>query len=177
MYRMKLGIAVALLCLTVAGVRAEDENPFKNAKVGDWVSYLMKVEMGDKVMKAEMKQTVTAKTDKDVTFDSVTTIDGQESKGAPTTVKLDQKFDPLQLPEGAKVKEVATGDEKLTVAGKSFDAKWRQIEVTIKVGEQDTTTKAKVWTAATVPITTIVKLDTDGGEGKMSMELKDFGSK
>ena len=177
MQQLKLGVILVGLCL-LAGLRAEEDNPFKKAKVGDWVSYTMKVEMPGTVIEAEMKQIVTAKTEKEVTFESITTREGQESKSPSITVKLDQKFDPLQLPEGAKLKEIAKGDEKITAGGKTFDTQWQQVEVTTKNGDQDVTTKAKIWLSATVPLTTIVKITTDGGDqGKLTMELKDFGSK
>src|SRR5438105_1366233 len=69
MFRTKLVLGMAAVCLVATAARAEEENPFKKAKVGDWSQYATKTVMPAATIESEMKQTVTKKTDTEVTYE------------------------------------------------------------------------------------------------------------
>lgn len=178
MFRMKLAIGMAVMCLVATAVRAEEENPFKKAKVGDWTQYAMKTVMAAATMESEMKQTVTKKTDTEVTYEVKMKANGMDMPAQTMTIKLDEKYDPTHAQKGATVKEIAKGDEKLTIGGKTINTHWVEVETSMKIGDKDVVSKSKVWMAPdSVPLGGLVKMENDaGGTGKTTMELKDFGS-
>src|SRR4051812_11229991 len=87
-------VIAAIACVLIAGAaRAEDENPFKSAKVGDWVEYTTAMKGDAFNFDGAMKQTIKAKTDEEVTLEiSMKTPTGDIKQD--TKIKLNQKFDP-----------------------------------------------------------------------------------
>ena len=166
----------ALLAVSFALRGAEEENPFKNAKVGDWVKYKQTVNAGGMKMDAELKQTVTEKTDKEATVELEMVMQGQPHKST-VKIPLDQKYEPYKQPGmDAEVKELGKGDEKVTVGGKTFDAKWTQVEVINKAQGAEMKSTVKVWSSTTVPVGGMVKMEGDMAGTKMALELVDFGN-
>ena len=176
MLRTMLGIVVAVSLMSSAW-SADAENPFKKAKVGDWVEYKIVNKAGGMNMDGSQKQTVTAKTDEECTVEVAMKMMGQEMKSS-YTVKLNEKFDPMKQPGmDATVKELGTGEDKVTIDGKELNTKWVEAEVVTKAGGQEMKIKTKAWTSTEVPLGGLVKMDSDmGAMGKMNMELTKFGS-
>src|SRR2546423_13003 len=100
-------VALAVLAVVpLALPAAEPENPYKNAKKGEWASYKMSMKVAGQDIGGDLKQTVVEKTDKSVTIEAVANIFGQEQK-QKHTIDLTKPFDPLataQLPPGANAK-------------------------------------------------------------------------
>jgi len=175
----KFGWTLAALLAVSFAVRAADEveNPFKDAKVGDWVKYKQAVNAGGMKMDAELKQTVTAKTDTEVTVELEMTMAGNPPGKSSIKIPLDKKYEPYKQPGmDAEVKELGKGEEKVTVGGKTYDAKWVQVEVINKAQGAEMKSTVKVWTVATVPVGGLVKMDGDMMGGKVTMELVEFGN-
>lgn len=175
----RLVIAAAVV-LVWAAVRAEEENPYKKAKVGDWVEYKVANKMGGISMDMEMKHTVVKKTDAEITIEYTSKVAGQEIKNS-ITHKLDVKYDPLKASLGdkgdAEMKQLDKGEETLTVGGKTLKTTWMTYEATTKSAGGAMTMKGKSWVSPEIPLGGVVKSETDlGAMGKQSMELKDFGS-
>ena len=61
-----LAAALAAALLPLAGRAADAENPYKNAKVGDYAAYTMAMKVADQNLTGTITSTVTAKTDKEV---------------------------------------------------------------------------------------------------------------
>jgi hypothetical protein len=156
------------------------ENALKNAKVGDFVAYKQSAKMGPVNVDSEVRQTITKKTDTEVTIEYITKMPNVPEMKREVVVKLDQDYDPTTGPMAkpkATVKQVDSGSEKLSIAGKSIEAKWVASEVVMKVSGQEVTTKTKVWTCPDVPLGGMVKMENDvGANGKSTMELTDFGT-
>src|SRR5262249_59226876 len=77
---MRLVFALILLvCVCPASLRADDDNPFKDAKVGDWVEYKYSARdfTAPRGTEAQIKMTVIAKDDKELTYE----IGGWGSRG------------------------------------------------------------------------------------------------
>jgi len=134
-----------------------DENPWANTKVGDWVKYESKP---TPAMTMEMKWTATEVTADKVTYEIATTMMGKTTK-TTQTVDLHPPAGSAPKTEGPKPE---MGNEDVTVNGKSIACKTISMDV---AGH-----KSKTWTSSDVPLSGLVKSETDG---KVSMELVDFG--
>src|SRR5436190_1336273 len=112
-------VVFALLPLARAEEKPAD-NPFKDAKVGDWIEYKTVTTLNEAKLDGKVKMTVTARTEKEVTVKSVIFSQGLEMAGPETKVDLTKPYDPLStstLPKGTdvKVEKVAEGKEKVKV--------------------------------------------------------------
>ena len=171
----------SVLALLFSGLAAAAENPLKKANVGDFVAFKQTTKSGMMNAEADVRQTVTKKSDTEVTIEYAQKIANAPEMKREIVVKLDEDYDPIKGPaKGAPkstLKQLETGTEKITVNGKSLDTKWVLNEVTMKVAGQELTSKSKIWTCADVPLGGMVKMENDlGANGKSSMELTDFGS-
>ena len=124
---MKKTAIILVLALAVSLLALAGDHPWKNAKVGDWVKY-ESVTMGNTT---QMKWTVTAKTEKSLTYEVETTVAGQTFKTS-STVDLTAELGPagVAMPKDAP-KPVVT-DDTVTVAGKSW--KCKKVEMTLANG-------------------------------------------
>ena len=177
-------IAVCLLAgLAAATSRgAEQENPFKNAKVGDWVAYTMTTKVMDKNIDGKVKMTVTGKEEREVRVATITTVNGMEFPNPESKIDLTKPYDPTQtdnLPKGseAKVEKVGTGKETITVGDKKYDCTWIKMKVDAKVMGNDFSSEVKVWTSKSVPLSGMVKMEMKSKVADVVMTLEDSGSK
>jgi hypothetical protein len=187
---VRLLAACALVLAPFAAFAADDENPYKNAKVGDYAAYKMTTKAAGLAFDGTIRQTVTEKTDKEVTVKVTGSFDfmGQKKDIPEQTQKVDltKPFDPTkaggQLPGGADVKaeKLKEGKEKVTVGGKEYDATWTTYKATTKVMGQEIQSDFKVWMAKDVP-SGMVKMTMTGKfagqDMEMTMELSETGNK
>jgi hypothetical protein len=177
MSRTRLLLAMCLVAVSIFNVNAEEENPFKNAKVGDWTAYKVANQMAGMVMDLEMKSTVIKKTDTEATVEVVTKLNTQEFK-SQYTVKLDEKYDPRSTGlKDVTMTETGKGEETLTIAGKELKTKWTSYELTGKADNgQAIKSKGKAWVSTEIPLGGLVKSEGEmAGAGKQKMELSGFG--
>src|SRR5271154_2966431 len=93
---MRLIFAVVLLVGFVPIAQVPDDvNPFKKAKVGDWVEY----RMTGPSMDGTTKMTIVAKDDKEVTYEVAAKVScsGKEMTAPVQTMKIDltKSYDPV----------------------------------------------------------------------------------
>lgn len=181
-----LWFAALVLCLTVA-VSAAD-NPYKNAKVGDWVEYTTTTTAMGHNMQMTSKQTVIAKDETSVTIRTEMTAMGQKMPPQEMKIPFNQPYDPSRMmahaETDAKSTIVGEGSETITVGGKAYACHWVKMKVTA-TKPQHTDGTIKVWNTADVPAGGMVKMEMDNkmamGEQTMSttmvMELTGFGRK
>jgi len=164
----------------------EQENPFKNAKVGDWAEYNMVMMVGPLELKGKSKMVVTAKDDKEVTLKTTSTINGMETPAQEAKIDLTKPYDPTQttgIPgaKDLKVEKKGEGEEKVKVGDKEYKTQWTKMKVTGKAQKQDIDADMKYWTSKDVPLSGMVKMESTskigGMEIKMTMELIETGSK
>lgn len=181
---------VALAVAPVAARAADEENPYKNAKVGDYATYTMTTTVAGIAIDGTITQTVTKKSDKEATVKVTGEVKfGGNAMKIPEqeqTIDLTKPFDPTKgganLPGGAeaKVEKGKEGKEKIKVNGKEYDSAWTEYKVKAKVMNQEIDANVKAWTAKEVP-TGMVKMtmtaDIGGQKMEMTMELKETGNK
>jgi hypothetical protein len=186
---MKRLLSALVVLALVPMARAEEkkeENPFKNAKIGDWVEYRTVTTFGDLKVPGTVRMTVTAKDEKNVTLKTVVKAAGMEVPAPDVMVDLTKPYDPLataNLPKGSdvKVEKTGMGKEKIKVDGKEYDCEWMTMKFTGKQEGIEITGNVKTWSTPMVPLGGMVKMDMDGKalgmDFKMIMELSGSGSK
>lgn len=208
---MKRIIAAACLSLLVAPAllsgglcrAAEADNPYKRAKVGDWVSYVTTTESDAMPGKqtTTVKQTVKARDEKEVTLlvEEVNLMvakgsDPVENKGSrDVKISLDNPYYPhfdrsIGITDDGNVAviKVADGKESMTVAGKTLACQWTENSMSMKEKSEFMSASGtyKSWFCPEVPlhgvaksdISMVVKMGEDMAiKSRILMELKDFG--
>ncbi len=163
-------LAVLGLCASVVGSAfADDYNPYAKLKKGDWVKY-KSVPMAN--MESHTKQTVTEVTADKVTYEmESTTIMNGSPVGPPYKQPMTvDKNPPKTEPDPKAPQPKQEGEETLTVGGKSVKCKVYVTES--EYGGQKMKTRS--WVSEDVPFG-LVKSETDGPTGKITMELVEFG--
>ncbi|MFM8274897.1 MAG: hypothetical protein ACKODX_21550 [Gemmata sp.] len=177
---------LALVLAPVALRAADDENPYKSVKVGDYVTY----KLTSKLAGGTVTQTVTAKSDTEVTVKAEVSLEvGGMKVAVPAQeqkIDLTKPFDPTKVGNvaaaGAEVKaeKLKEGKEKLKIGDKEYDCTWTTYKTTAKVMNQAIEGDSKVWTAKGVP-GGVVKMTSSskfGGQTiEMEMELTETGNK
>lgn len=189
---MKMRSLAAVLALGLIGLTvraAEEDNPYKNTKVGDYATYTMNTKVGGLTIAGTVTQTVTKKSDKEATIKVTGTVNfngkDMEIPAQEQTIDLTKPYDPTKaanLPAGtdAKVEKGKEGKEKVKVGGKEYEATWTDYTVKAKVMGQDIDAKVKAWTAKNVPggmVKMTMNSEVAGQKMEMTMELKETGNK
>lgn len=161
---------LALLVVAAAplSARAQDDNPYKDAKVGDFATFKMTMKVGGGEVTGTVTSKVTAKTEKEATVEASGKMAGTDIP--PTTQKIDltKPFDPTkvgnQIPGGgeAKVEKLKDGKEKLKVGDKTVETTWTTYKVSAKAMGADIDAETKVWMSKDIPL----------GMAKMEMNAK-----
>jgi len=176
-----LAAAFAITCAPLAARSAEEENPFKNAKVGDYATYKMAVKFAGTSLGGTSTQSVTAKTDKEATVKTTGVFEfmgnKQEIPAQEQKIDLTKPFDPTKvggggLPPGTdvKVEKGKEGKEKIKVGDKEYDCTWTIYKVTGKANEQAITADVKAWMSKELPLA-MVKMEMTADVAKMKMEM------
>lgn len=176
-------LAVVLLVLAPAVGRADDENPFKNAKVGDYARYDTRIKTGGLDIRTVRVQTVTAVGDKQVSLRTVTEVNGQEmpNRRADQKIDLTKPFDPAgessPTSPGAKWEKVKTGTEKLKIGGKEYDCTWTVYKPVAAAPDAPVAGELKVWMSGDVPfvVRRALALKTGTDEIVYTTDLIEFG--
>jgi hypothetical protein len=173
-----------IIGLPIVACAADDDNPFKKVKEGDWAKYSMTMEIGDFKRVGDMKTTVTAKSDKEVTISTIMTLDGQKSLPREERFDLTKPYDPIWLlglkDTDAKVEKVGEAKEKVKIGTKEYDCALIKSTTKSNVGGREYTTHNKLWTNKDAPFGGMVKLEVLGERGAPAntwLELKESGSK
>lgn len=157
-----LWIGALLLCLAMAAFAAD--NPYKSAKVGDWVEYTTTTETMGTKMQMVSKQTVIAKDDTSVTIRTEMTAMGQKMPPHEMKILFNQPYEPYKMgarPDSdAKATPLGEGNETITVGGKAYACHWIKMKVTA-TKPAATNGTMKVWNAADVPAGGMVKMEMD----------------
>ena len=168
-------VAVALVLSARAPGQEKAGNQYKDAKVGDYVTYKMTMTRMGKDHEATMKETVTAKTDKEVTVKSVTTPSKGERK--PHKIDLTKPYDPvadfLGEDKDAKFAKSGAGEEKVKVGDKTYECHWIAGKVTF--GDIKADMDVKMWYSKSVPLSGMVKMEAKGDQVNMRFELTGSG--
>ena len=146
----------------------------------------MSMKVAGQNLDGTVTQTVTAKTDKEVTVKVTGKVNGMDIPAQEQKIDLTKPFDPTKagggLPAGTdvKVEKGKEGKEKIKVVGKEYEATWTTYKVKGKANGLDIDSDMKVWMVKDLPagmakmeMTTSVA----GMKVEMTMELSESGNK
>ncbi len=180
---MRSLFAVALVLFIVPASRAaDDENPFKKVKVGEWADYKMVTTVMGNNITGKVRMKITAKDDANATLEITgkATLMGMELDvpAQKQTIELGKPFDPTSnpsFPKGTDVKTERSGKEteKIKVNGKEYDASW----IKSKWSANNVPYEVKVWLSKDAPLSGMVKMEMTSTAINMTMELTGSGSK
>jgi hypothetical protein len=180
--RIRLLAFAFVVCLAPLAAPAQEktENPYKKAKVGDFVAYRMTTSVMGKDIALDMKQTLSAKDDFEATLKTSITLMGNELKSETSKVDLTKPFDPVaavtQGNKKGKFEKTGEGKEKIKVGGKEYDCTWVGGKVVADVMGKKLESDVKIWIAKTVPLSGMVKMEIKSNLADVKMELSDSGS-
>jgi hypothetical protein len=190
---LRLFAAATAVCLAPLAARAaDDENPYKNAKVGDFATYKMETKVAGFTVAGNMTQKVTAKNDKEATVEGSgkISLNGKDMDIPATkqTIDLTKPYDPTKvgggggLPPGtdAKIEKLKDGKEKIKVGGKEYECTWTTYKMKAKAAGQEIDADLKVWMSKDIPLGMAkmeMKADFAGQAMNMTMELTESGNK
>jgi hypothetical protein len=177
-------IAVALLAPLASQGREKDkeENPFKNAKVGDYAEYKQTTSAFGKDFSTTMKQTVKEKTDKEVTLE-ITASFGKKEFKQTQKIDLTKPYDINSMMMGGMAgkkgggtfEKTKDGMEKLKVGDKTYDCTWTEGKFVIEIMGNKIEQEVKFWTSKSVP-TGLVKMESKSDFANTTMELTATGN-
>jgi hypothetical protein len=183
---MKVRLLAALLVAVapLAARAADEENPYKKVKVGEFATYKMTTKAAGQTFEGTVTQTVTAKDDKEATLKVTGKVNGMDIPAQEQKIDLTKPYDPTKsaVPPGtdAKVEKLKEGKEKIKAGGKEYDCKWETYKVTGKAMGIEMTSEVKVWQAKDMPLQ-LVKMEMNaefaGMKMEITMELSESGSK
>jgi len=186
---MKVRLFAAVLAIAAAPFvarAADEENPYKKAKVGDFANYKMTTKVMGLNIEGTVTQTVVDKNDKEVTIEVTGKVMGTDIPVRKQTIDVTKPFDPTQangpLPAGvqATVEKLKDGKEKVKVGTKEYEAKWDSFKMKAKAAGMDIEADMKVWYTKELNIP-IVKMEATvesaGQKMEIQMEMTEIGSK
>lgn len=176
--KLRLFAVVMALVAAQATFAADEENPYKKTKVGDFATYKMTSKIGGLSVEGMVTQTVVAKDDKEVTLKSSGKVVAmgmeQPVQGEPQKIDLTKPFDPTNpiTPAGVQVdvKKDKEGTEKIKAGGKEYATNWTTYKIKMKVMGMDVEGEIKVWQAKELNFP-VVKMEMASEVGGQKMEL------
>jgi hypothetical protein len=178
-----LSLAVVVFLAPVAlpgGEKDNTDNPFRTAKVGDYITHKVITSMMGKVIEANVKQTITAKSETEATVQAITTILFNTFPSLPLKIDLTKPFGPeavavLNRPN-VKFEKKGEGKEKIKVGDKIYNCNWIAGKVTVDSGKGKIESEAKYWFSKSVPLTGMVKAEMTSTIATIRMEFVESGS-
>src|SRR5262245_31859423 len=181
---VRLLAALSVLAVVPFAFAADEENPYKKTKVGDYASYKMVTKVAGMNLEGTMKQSCTAKSDKEATIKIEINVNGMEIPAQEQKIDLTKPYDPTKaaLPEGteATVEKLKDGKEKVKVGGKEYETKWESYKVKAKANGMEVEAEVKVWSSTDIPLFVAkmaVTSEVAGMKVEVEMELTESGNK
>jgi len=173
-------VAVALwLTPWLSPAQEKTANPFRSAKVGDYVTYKQTTSFLGKTLEIQIKETVTAKNAKELTLRTTASIEGKPLPSHDAKIDLTRPYDPRNAAAQAdpmrKFEKTGEGKEKVKIGDKTYDCVW----IAGKRFEKDNKHHAdvKIWFSKSVPLTGRVKVEARSSlEEVTTMEVVGWGT-
>jgi hypothetical protein len=178
--RIRLLAFALIVCLApLAAAQEKGDNPFKKAKVGDYVAYKMTTSVMGKDLAMDMKQTVSAKDEMEVTLKTAITFMGNELPSQTTKIDLTKPYDPaaaaIQGNKQGKFEKTGEGKDKIKVGAKTYECTWLAGKVVAEAKGQKIESDVKLWFTKTVPLTGLLKMEIKSNLANVQMELTGSG--
>ena len=159
---MRKVLSLAFVVFAAPSVSLAQDNPFKNAKVGDSASYKISTSGTGRDTSVMITQTVKAKDEKEVTVETT----GQVFSGVKSVtqkINLAKPLDVLGIMFFTDLHRMTfevtgNGAEKIKIGNKNYDCKWisgKTSPMGIKIESE-----VKLWFSDAAPLSGLVKMET-----------------
>jgi hypothetical protein len=173
-------IAVAA-CFATTLFAADQDNPYRRAKVGDWAEYKM---TGPNI-EGTTKMTVVSKSDNEVTYEITSTFSfmGNTTVAPVQTIKIDltKPYDAISAANlkanNVKIETLEEGKEKVKAAGKEYETTWKKLRSTAAANGMTIVSDYQMWFCKDVPLGGLVRMDTTISDVRTRVELVGTGKK
>jgi hypothetical protein len=161
-----LTILVAFAAAPFASFGADDENPYKRAKVGDAATYKITLKIAQINIDGTLTYTVISKDDQKVKLKTTGTVGGGEITPQEQEIDLTKPFDPSKVPgnpvgANVKVEKTKDGSEKVKAGAKEYQCKWESFKLTANAMGMDFESTIKVWQSKDLAMP-MVKMEMSG---------------
>ena len=171
---------LAFLAPLVSQGQEKIDNPYQTAKVGDYAAYKVTTSIGGMNLEMEMKQTLTAKDDKEATVKTTTKFMGNEIPPQTSKIDLTKPFDftsaAMQAKGKGKFEKTGEGKEKIKIGDTTYDCTWFSGKVTGDAKGKKIESDVKVWMSKSVALSGMVKMELKSNIVNMQMELSGSGN-
>jgi hypothetical protein len=170
-----------LLAPRVSHGQEKMDNPYKNAKVGDYVTYKVTTSVGEmKFDGTTWKEVVTATDDKEATIKTTSTLKGKETASPTQKIDLTKPFDiasaAMQVMKKGKFEKTAEGKEKIKIGDKTYECTWITGKVVADVNGKKSESEIKAWKSKDVPLSGLVKMEMKSDFLNMQIEISGSGN-
>jgi len=170
-------MSVCILVLATSAIRAEEkkpEHPYKSAKVGDWIEYKITNEKSGRTFSSKFKFFVKEKYENEIVFLRDEFYDGRQMPQGEEKYDLSKPYRQEGDGESWHYEIKAEKEEKVTVGGKEYACKMKELTITGSAPDAPPMTR-KVWISKDVPLDGIVKSVTHVGKDVTTRELLSCG--
>lgn len=178
-----LHFAASVIGLVAVSNAASQDNPFKNARVGDWAEYKMTTSTGGFTIDGKIRMEVTVTSNREVRLKTTATVNGLDVPIEETLIDLTKPYDPshwagLWNGTNASIQKAGDGEEKITVGGKHYQTTWQRMKMIARLSGFEFEADTRIWRSKTVPLSGMVKLEMNSEitnmEIKTVLELTGF---
>jgi hypothetical protein len=163
----------------VGRVAEEGENPFRKATVGEFVAYKMSTKIGDMAIDGTMKQSITAKTDKEVTVKTTGMLLGNALPAQEEKIDLTKAYDPVKAAitgkNKGKFEKTSEGKEKVKLGEKTYECTWVKGKVVAEAAGLKIESDVQMWFSPTIPLGGLAKMEMKSNLADITMEFTESG--
>lgn len=168
-----LGMLFTSCVLLISAANAEDKkepHPYKAAKVGDWIEYSVTDVKSGKTFESRFKLLVKEKYENEIVFARDENYGKRKMPTGEEHIELNKPYRQDGDGESWTYEIKAEKDEKITVGGKEYACKMKEMIIYSSAPGADPLTR-KVWISKDVPLDGIVKSVTANGKDTKTREL------
>jgi hypothetical protein len=141
------------------------DNPFVDARVGDYAVYTVTSVLGETTVDMVMTHRISKKIPSEATIEVVTLMNGRETV-IYQTVDLRKSYKAVFNP-AIEMKEMGRGNEVIKVGGRDYPTQWMDLEGETETEGKRSKIKTRTWISSDVPV---------GGVVKTVVELENAGT-
>ncbi len=157
--RVIYAAAIMVLCAHFGGWA--EENPWKQARLGDWCEYktITKNQTGTRP-ETVTRRTVIAKDAHAVTLKVETKVGKNSLPTREAKIDLDRPYSPYGAKvKGTEITKLGEGKETVKAGGISYGCSWVMIRTTLQMKTGSSISERKIWSSTDAPLDGMVKMD------------------
>ncbi len=179
--KLRLLLVAVAVCFSaqVGRVQEKGENPFRNAKVGEYVTYKLITKIMDNAVEGTMKQTLSAKSATEATLKTTASVLGMDVPAQEEKIDLTKPYDPAKAAmsgnDKGKFEKTGEGKEKIKLGDKTYDCTFLKGKVVAEAAGLKIESDVQMWFSPAVPLGGLVKMEMKSNLANVTMEFTGSG--